>query len=262
MKLCSGIALSALVLMPCLMRADEWHKRWPVAGKPELHVSAGDASVEISASDDNVVEATVITRGWAIGSAGVRITEHQSGDRVEIDIKEPGGMHIMFGEHSIRLEVRVPREQVSELHTGDGSIHLHGLHGSVRADTGDGTIQAEDLDGVLEAHTGDGSVHVRGRFDNLQLHTQDGSVEVDALRGSRVQGDWRVQTGDGSVRLSIPRDLALDLEMHTGDGHIHLDLPVTVSGQQSEHELLGKLNGGGPVLRVRTGDGSITLGAI
>jgi DUF4097 and DUF4098 domain-containing protein YvlB len=129
----------------------------------------------------------------------------------------------------------------------------------MRVDTGDGSIQGEDLDGMLDAHSGDGSIHVSGRFDNLQLRTQDGSVDVDARRGSRMQSDWHVQTGDGSVRLNVPRDLAADIELHTGDGHIRMNLPVTVSGTQSESEVHGKINGGGPLLTVRTGDGSISV---
>ena len=171
-------------------------------------------------------------------------------------------MHFSFGDRSIRLEVRVPRELTGDIHTGDGSIKLLGVHGSLRADTGDGSIQGENLDGTLEAHSGDGSVHVTGRFDRLQLHTQDGSVELNVQHGSRMGGGWRVETGDGSVRVNLPRDLATDLELHTGDGHLRVDLPFSVEGMNSGHELHGKLNGGGPPLVVRTGDGSINIGAV
>jgi hypothetical protein len=52
------------------------------------------------------------------------------------------------------------------------------------------------------------------------------------------------------------------LELHTGDGHIGVDLPLTVNGTQNEHEVRGKLNGGGPSLTVRTGDGSIHVSAL
>jgi hypothetical protein len=51
------------------------------------------------------------------------------------------------------------------------------------------------------------------------------------------------------------------LELRTGDGHIRLDLPLTVRGTENEHEVRGKLNGGGPLLTVRTGDGSTTVGS-
>jgi len=252
------IACCALFLAASISRADEWHKSWPVGPKAELHVTAGDAAIVVEAAGGNSIEAMLTMRGYSIGGSGVKVTEHQTGTRVDLEIREPS-MHFSFGEHSIRLELRVPKDLAAYLHTGDGSIRLRGVHGSMRVDTGDGSIQGEDLDGILEAHSGDGSVHVSGRFDNLQLRTQDGSVDVDALRGSRMQSDWHVQTGDGSVRLNIPRDLAADIELHTGDGHIRMNLPVTVSGTQSESEVHGKINGGGPPLTVRTGDGSISV---
>jgi hypothetical protein len=241
--------------------ADEWIRHWSVSNKPELRISAGDASVTVEAGNDHSIDARLTTMGWAIGGSGVRVEERQVGDRVEIEVKVPP-MHWSFGNRSIRLEVRVPREFTGDLHTGDGSILLRGLRGTVRADTGDGSIRGEDLDGALDAHTGDGSVHVTGRFDKLQLHTQDGSVELDVKTGSRLDGDWRIQTGDGSVRLRVPKNLAADLEAHTGDGSIHFDLPMTMNGSRNEHDLQGKLNGGGPALVVRTGDGSITVGTL
>ena len=240
--------------------AAEWHKQWMVGDKPELHLSAGDASVEVEAGDKDSIEATVTSRGWAIGTGGVRITEHQNGSRVDLDIKLPSG-HFSWGNRSLRVEVRVPQKLMADIHTGDGSIKLRELMGSIRADTGDGSIEATDLDGNLDAHTGDGTVHVSGRFDNVKLHTQDGSVELNVLKGSHVNADWRIQTGDGSVHLRLPKQLSANLELTTGDGHIQLDLPLTISGMQSQHSVQGKLNGGGPLVTVRTGDGSITVGA-
>lgn len=258
MRVAATIALSGLILFQSRAAAEEWNKRWTVGPKPELHVAAGDASIRIEAGDSGAIDATVKTRGWSIGDNGVKILEHQSGNRVDLEVREPSS-HFSFGARSVSIEVRVPRELMAEVHTGDGSITLRGLHGSVRMDTGDGSIQGDDLDGALTAHTGDGSVHMNGRFDVLELHTSDGSVDVSVLQGSRVSSDWKVETGDGSVRLELPHDLAADIELETGDGSIHLDMPVTVNGMRSEHEIRGKINGGGPLLRVRTGDGSISV---
>ncbi len=253
-----------MLLGTCLLpqaKGEQWSKHWSVGTAPELRIHAGDAAVEIRAENTDGIDATLNTRGWSIGRNGVQVIEHQNGNSVDIDIKVPS-MHFSFGDRSIRLEVRVPRELTGDIHTGDGSIKLLGVHGSLRADTGDGSIQGENLDGTLEARSGDGSVHVTGRFDRLQLHTQDGSVELNVQHGSRMGGGWRVETGDGSVRVNLPRDLATDLELHTGDGHLRVDLPFAAEGMNSGHELHGKLNGGGPPLVVRTGDGSINIGAV
>lgn len=253
------VSFVALITALPQARADEWSHHWAVGSNPELHISAGDAAVTLEAANTNAIDATLTTRGWSIGGSGVQVTEHQSGSRVDLEIKVPP-VHFNFGNRSIRLELRVPRELTGDIHTGDGSIALHGVHGNIHADTGDGSIEGNDLDGSLDVHTGDGSVHLAGRFDNLQLRTSDGSVDVTIEHGSKLASDWRVQTGDGSVRIRLPHDLAAELDLHTGDGGIHSDLPLTVTGLQSSHDIRGKLNGGGPMLTVRTGDGSISIG--
>ena len=259
-KLSCAVVLFGAFLLP-QARGEQWSKHWSVGAKPELRIHAGDAAVVVQGGNMDGIDATLTTRGWSIGRTGVQVTEHQNGDSVDIDIKVPSA-RFSFGNHSIRLEVRVPRELTGDIHTGDGSIELSGLRGFLRADTGDGSIHGQNLDGSLEARSGDGSVHVAGRFDRLQLHTQDGSVELNIQSGSRIQAGWRVETGDGSVRINLPRDLATDLELRTGDGQLHIDLPLSVEEMKSDHELRGKLNGGGLPLVVHTGDGSINIGAV
>src|SRR5215469_1740172 len=158
------IACWVLFLTASVSSADQWNKRWSIAAKPELHVTARNAAIVVEAVGGSSIDATLRTRGYSIGGSGVKITERQTGDRIDLEIKEPP-MHFSFGEHSIRLELRVPKELAGFLHTGDGSITLRGVHGTMQVDTGDGSVQGEDLDGILDAHSGDGSVHVSGRFD-------------------------------------------------------------------------------------------------
>ena len=69
----------------------------------------------------------------------------------------------------------------------------------------------------------------------------------------------QVTVKDGAVTLEVPQNLAADVDLHTGDGHIDLDLPVTTEGKIRENEIRGKLNGGGNLLMIHTGDGSIRL---
>jgi hypothetical protein len=242
-------------------RAAEWTKHWSVAQKPELRITAGDASLAVEVGSDREISASVRTRGVDIGERGLRITEHQEGNRVELEIREPS-THAMFGFRSVEVQLRVPRDLIADLHTGDGSIRLSGIHGVLRVYTGDGSIQGDDLDGALDARTGDGSLHVSGRFEDLKVRTSDGSVDVQAFQGSQMRSDWRVETGDGSVRLGLPRNLSANIQLRTGDGSIHFDVPLLVQGMRNEHQVEGKLNGGGPLLEVHTGDGSIHLGTI
>jgi DUF4097 and DUF4098 domain-containing protein YvlB len=79
------------------------------------------------------------------------------------------------------------------------------------------------------------------------------------MAGSTMNSSWDLHTGDGSVSLQLPQDFAADVDLHTSDGHITLDMPVTVEGKLGEKSVHGKMNGGGNLLSVHTGDGSIRI---
>jgi hypothetical protein len=84
-------------------------------------------------------------------------------------------------------------------------------------------------------------------------------VDAVARAGSKMTQGWSLETGDGAVTMRIPHDITAMLDARTRDGHINVQIPITVQGRLSGRELVGELNGGGPPLRIRTSDGSITL---
>ncbi|MCL4523647.1 MAG: DUF4097 domain-containing protein [Acidobacteria bacterium] len=259
--------------------ADDWSKKYAVSGKPELRVESNDAHIDVDAWDRKEIEARVNTRGWSIGATGVRITESQTGNQVSVSVRVPRmEWHFGMQNRSVSITLLVPRDidltaetgdghvRVNSLtgkidvHTGDGHITFTAVRGMMRLRTGDGHVTGESLDGSLNVETGDGRVRVDGRFDALDLRTNDGSIEADVRTGSKIQSAWYVTTGDGAVRLRIPANFSADLDANTGDGSIRVDFPLMVpAGRARESSVSGKLNGGGPPLRVRTGDGSITI---
>jgi DUF4097 and DUF4098 domain-containing protein YvlB len=247
-----------LALTASVAFADEWHKTFPVSGKPDLRIEVTDGSVSIHSSERNEIAARVTTQGWKINDSEVRITEHQNGNRVEIDVRTPR-LNVSFGRHSVDVELVVPRDLLAQIHSGDGKISAQDLKGELHFSSGDGAIEADSIDGVFEAKTGDGHIRASGRWDRLDLQTQDGSVEADARAGSKMTGSWRVSTGDGHVTLRLPENFAADIDVHTGDGKVTIDLPVTMSGSFGSSDVRGKLNGGGQTLVVRTGDGPVRL---
>jgi DUF4097 and DUF4098 domain-containing protein YvlB len=241
-----------------LTLADDWHKTFAVSGKPDLRVDVGDGSVSLHSSASKQIDARVTTRGWKISDSEVRIFERQNGDHVEIEVRVPR-LNIAFGPHSVHLDLLVPGELRAQIHSADGRISAQDLNGELHFSSGDGAIEADSIDGILDAKTGDGHIRASGRWDRLDLETKDGSVEADARAGSKMDGSWRVRTGDGHVSLRLPDNFSADVEAHTGDGKITIDLPVTMSGSVGGSDVRGKLNGGGQMLVVHTGDGPIRI---
>jgi hypothetical protein len=280
MRHASGLALAVLVLAPpAALRGDEWSHQYPIRGRADLHVKTDDGSVTVEAADTAEVAARVTTKGWAISPEEVTITETQSGDRVDIEVRLPRHRHWWpsAGHREVAVTLRVPRELDLDVRTGDGSVTLpavsgnlqiftgdgsitaEGARGVLRLRTGDGSIRATGIDGRLEADTGDGRMDVRGRFEALDLHTGDGGIVAEVEEGSRVSAAWQLRSGDGGITLRLPVSLGAEIDAHTGDGSIVFDLPVTVAGELSRTNVRGRLGAGGPPIKVTTGDGSIRL---
>lgn len=251
-------AIIGVLVLSALASADEWKKNYQISGKPELKVDSGDGNIRVSSWNRNEIQAQVFTEGWKLGPSDVRITERQTGNRVEIEVRIPHA-NWNFGHRSVRVELMVPHAGNLDLHTGDGRIEVEDVKGDCQFSTGDGNLNVRGYDGTLKARTGDGSIRLIGRFDALELQTGDGNIDAEAQSGSKVASTWSLRTSDGSIILRVPAGLAADVDAHTGDGHISVDLPLTVNGVTSESQLRGKLNGGGGIVELRTGDGNISL---
>jgi hypothetical protein len=269
----------ALLLAASPAAAAQWDRTFEVKGRPTVVLRADDAGVRVTAWDRPTVGIRVVTRGWSIGSGGIRVSATRSGDRIECEVREPQHwLSFSFNvNRQVSIEVSVPRQADLDLSTGDGSVSLAPLEGSVRVHTGDGGIEAEGLrgdvrlstadghiralglDGALDARSGDGAVEIDGRFDDLRLRTSDGRVTATVRPGSRLAGGWSIESGDGSLTLRLPADLKADLSVHSGDGGVRSDLPIETTGRLGRNDLSGRLNGGGPTLDVRTGDGPIRI---
>ena len=289
------ICMMFLSLSP-FASTDEWSRSYQVQGTPKVHVETGDAHIHVTTGEGKTVAARITTEGWKIGGDGINIIDHQNGDQVDIDVRFPRHMfQVGWNHRRVDIEIKVPRDANLDLHTGDGNVDVQGVRGSIalrsgdgklnlselegtlRAETGDGNIDMRNvrgdltlhtgdgridvsgIDGSLRAETGDGRIRVNGRFDVLDVKTGDGGIEALALDGSKLDANWRLSTGDGDLTLRVPATIAADVELHTNDGHIDLKMPVTVMGRTGTRELHGRINGGGKLLSLRTGDGSIRL---
>lgn len=171
--------------------------------------------------------------------------------------------------------VRVARiGDMVNAHTGSGNITLDTISGSVRAHTGSGSIRGTGLAGSIEATTGSGNLQLQqSSAGRVRAETGSGSLDLTDINGplrarsgsgsisveGKVGGDWNVQSGSGSVTVRVPSNAAFNLHARTGSGSIDSQLPLTVQGKLNKHDLQGKVHGGGFLLDLSTGSGSIRI---
>src|SRR5438270_2879721 len=161
-------------------RADEWSRTYQVNGVPDFKISTSDAGVEVQSWDRNSIEVRISTENIKINQEdGLRVTDHQSGNEVTVEVRDPRHFGFRFAITRVREQVRVnvPRKANVRIVTGDGHILVTGVAGNFDLHSGDGHIEAEDISGSLRGQAGDGRIHVNGRFEQLDLTTGDGSIE-------------------------------------------------------------------------------------
>src|SRR5947208_1401264 len=79
------ILLVAVAFGPSLAFAD-WQHQWTVSASPRLSVSTAGVDVIVEPGAAGVIEAVVESHGASLGSPGVTVDQHQSGDVVSIDV--------------------------------------------------------------------------------------------------------------------------------------------------------------------------------
>jgi DUF4097 and DUF4098 domain-containing protein YvlB len=74
-----------------------------------------------------------------------------------------------------------------------------------------------------------------------------------------MAADWRLSASSGHVTVELPRGQRFDLDATSTSGHIDVDFPVKVTGRVERRSIRGPVGGGGPLLRVRTSSGGISI---
>jgi hypothetical protein len=242
--------------------ADNWSKSWKVSAPPEVRLVTGRGTITINQVAGNSVRAVVNTSYWRIAPSEVEITESQTANSIDIQIRTPDEHDGWFHWHSpkVEIELDVPAQSRLDLETGFGDVISSGLQSKARFNSGFGRIHMTGFDGSLDAQTGFGDLYARGRFDALTLKTGYGHIDAEVGPGSHMTDPWRLSSGFGNVSLLLSEDLNANLHATTGFGHVSSDFPIMLNGISERTSISGKIGAGGPPLDLDTGFGSVHIG--
>ena len=90
----------------------------------------------------------------------------------------------------------------------------------------------------------------------LDLSSNNGSV---TFSGSLGAGPHMLESDFGNIKISLPAETALDVDLETDFGRITSDFSLTIQGEISDNHRVGTINGGGATLTVKTNNGNISL---
>jgi DUF4097 and DUF4098 domain-containing protein YvlB len=127
--------------------------------------------------------------------------------------------------------------------------------------TNNGELNLNEVSGEIDMDNSFGDIIIQNATDaGLDLKTNNGKV---SFTGSLDQNEPQsIESSFGDIVLTIPSDSAFDLYLKTSFGEITSDMPVMITGNLSETEWKGTLNGGGETLDAETNNGDISLIAL
>jgi len=145
-----------------------------------------------------------------------------------------------------------------EFTTAGGGITLEGVaQGPVKVTTSGGSLRLTGIQGPVEARTAGGSIRVETSTTPLMASTSGGSIE--AALSSKPSGSVELRSSGGGITLALPTASAFDLDAATSAGSVKSDFPVSVREAGHRSSLQGPVNGGGPLIKLRTSAGSIRI---
>jgi hypothetical protein len=267
-------ALLTLASVPSRAAEATFERDLTVNGRVDLTVETGAGSIHLTAGPAGKVHVFArVKSNW--GGSDEKVQEIAAHPPIEQtgNIVRVGVHHQDLHNISIDYEIQAPADSFlnaasgsgtvtddgvgvnAKLSTGSGSIRATGLQGGFSVGTGSGSIYAEQTGtGDVEAQTGSGSIELKDLHGGLHAQTGSGGVKVTGTPAA----PWRIITGSGSVELWTG-NAGFNLDAETGSGSVQSDREISVQGSLQRHHMIGKIGGGGPLVHVGTGSGSIRI---
>jgi Toastrack DUF4097 len=231
-----------------------------IGGPAHLETGGGNISAKSVAG-----ELTADTGGGhiTIGTVAGNATLHTSGGHIRVTSIQ-GTAHLDTGGGNITLE-HSGGELTAE--TGGGEIEVGEAAGLVRARTGGGGIRVVRVIGPTNLETSGGSIYLTQVDSPVKASTSDGGITAWFVSPPKSAGTCDLQSSAGDIVVHMPRNLAVTIDAEVARGNEHRVIvdpafPLRVSYDDSSHgahtvRAEGSLNGGGPLVRLRTVDGNI-----
>jgi hypothetical protein len=267
-------ATLALAALPALAAEATFERNLTINGRVELSVATGSGNIHLTHGADSRVHIFGrVKSNW--GGNDERVREIAANPPIEQtgNIVRIGARHENLHNISIDYEIEAPANayldagsgsgdivddgvgENAKISTGSGNVHATGLHAGFSVGTGSGDIYSEQVgQGDVKAETGSGNIELRNLRGGLRAGTGSGNIKV----GGAPTSPWHLETGSGNVEFWAG-DAPLTLDASTGSGSIHTDHEMQTQGSGDHHHLTGKLNGGGPTVRIETGSGDIRV---
>ena len=271
------------------LRAEEWlEETVPVKAGGRLFINADRGSIDVRSHDLSEVRIEAEAHGWRAGL--VTFWLEGNDNDVYVDASIDRFLPRLFGAAHISIRAWVPRSYSLDAETGGGRVQIEGIQGQVVAHshggrlrvcrirgplvlrTAGGDVGIEDVEGDVRARTSGGHLEMTGIRGDVEARSSGGRVDVRAIDGQldlRTSGGsvhasfvaeacGRLETSGGGIDVAFPEDAHVDLDAKTAGGSVFLEHDLDEITRRS-NTVIGRSNGGGLPLRVRSSGGPIYI---
>jgi hypothetical protein len=143
--------------------------------------------------------------------------------------------------------------------TSGGNVRLEEGSAEVKLGTSGGDIRVGRAVGPTDLGTSGGNIDIKSVENTLHAATSGGDVSA-GIAGA-LKGDCKLSTSGGRVRVTVDQGVAFDLDAATSGGDVDATgLTITIEkGGSGRSRLSGKVNGGGPLLKLRSSGGDVIV---
>jgi hypothetical protein len=211
---------------------------------------------------------------------------------------ERAPMGVRWGNRPVEVDfvVTVPARYSVNLKTSGGDIVVGDLDGKVRARTSGGDVKLGKISGEIDASTAGGDVTLAEGGASVELGTSGGDITIGRVVGATavrtsggnikaaqventfeaktsggnvtvgfvggLRGDCLLSTSGGRVKVAVDPTAGFRLDASTSGGGVMAEgFTITIEkGGVGKSRLSGAVNGGGPVLKLRSSGGDIVVG--
>lgn len=147
-------------------------------------------------------------------------------------------------------------DNAGEVHvkTLGGNIKIRNQKGKVFASTSGGNILGEGLKGELQCSTWGGNIKLYGIEGDIGANTKGGNIVAEIKSVSKYV--W-LDTAGGNIKVALPLNQAIDVDISSSK--VVVPPLQNFEGYRTQDQLVGKLNGGGPTVKVKGTGGTIRI---
>ena len=214
------------------------------------------------------------------------------GESYVIRLQKPDLGKYYNNPNEVKISVNMPKGLSLEIYNNSGDVNVNTIDGNLNIEMANGMLKVQNVSRNLIVHNNFGSIQIGVVQGDVNIVTKAGQVKVTKINGAtqvessmgevnleechgpvtanlnagnlkvnlvKVTGAINLANKMGNIDLDLPSDSKFSIDANSTLGNIHSDFQVSLKQHMASSTATGEVNGGGPLIQVKTKAGNIDL---